>query len=83
MLGSRPVQGLSAQLGDTGHHARRRVRTHKHTHTHARARTHLRPAIDDVNLVQRHHVHHLLALLQLPFWALHKACGRACGHEVG
>ena len=32
----------------------------------------LRAAVDDVNLVQRHRVHHLLTLLELPFRALHE-----------
>ena len=32
----------------------------------------LRPAVDDVNLVQAHRVHHLLTLLQLPFRTLDK-----------
>lgn len=44
---------------------------------------HLRPAVDDVNLMQRDHVHHLLALLKLALRALHKLCGGACGEEEG
>ena len=32
----------------------------------------LRPAVDDVDLVEGHRVHDLLPLLQLPFWTLHE-----------
>jgi hypothetical protein len=48
-----------------------------------RQRPHLRPAVDDVDLMQRDHVHHLLALLKLSLWALHKLGGRACRGRVG
>ena len=41
---------------------------------------HLRPGVDDVNLMQRDAVDHLFALLQLALWALHKPGGWACRH---
>lgn len=40
----------------------------------------LRAAVDDVDLVERDHVHHLLALLELALGALHKLGGGA--HRV-
>ncbi len=41
-------------------------------------RPHLRARVYDVDLVQRDHVHHLLALLQLALGALHELGGRPC-----
>jgi hypothetical protein len=41
----------------------------------AMSEPHLRTAVDDIDLVKRDHMHHLLALLQLPLWALHKLGG--------
>lgn len=32
----------------------------------------LRAAVDDVDLVEGHRVHHLFPLLELPFWTLYK-----------
>jgi hypothetical protein len=48
-----------------------------------RAPTHLRPAVDDVNLVEGDDVYHLLALLQLALWALHEPGGGACAGATG
>ena len=42
---------------------------------------HLRTAVDDVDLVQRDDVGHLLSLLQLAFRALHEPCRRPCAAE--
>jgi len=36
---------------------------------------HLGPAVDDINLMQGHDVHHFLPFLQLALRALHELCG--------